>query len=68
LTFEFSEVQWTFKAKWQKEHVEGIVPPARTSHTSTAYNNNYMIIIGGEGYGQSILSNKFLCLKSFFLT
>jgi len=42
-----------FKAKWEKEEVFGISPTPRTSHTSTVYKQNYLIIIGGEGYNCS---------------
>ncbi len=42
-----------FKAKWEKEEVYGLSPPPRTSHTSTAYKQNYFIIIGGEGFNSS---------------
>ena len=43
----------TFKAKWEKEEVYGMSPPPRTSHTSVVYKQNYLIIIGGEGYNDS---------------
>jgi len=63
LTFEISEIQKSFKAIWEKEYIEGNVPPQRTSHSSNIYKNNYLIIIGGEGYDISkylliILHNK----------
>jgi len=46
-------MQNIFKAYWEKEYTEGRLPPPRTSHTSTAYKNTHLIIIGGEGYDQS---------------
>ncbi len=53
LKFTISHMQNIFKAYWEKEYTEGRLPPPRTSHTSTAYKNTHLIIIGGEGYDQS---------------
>lgn len=60
LNFEINETQKTFKATWEKEEVEGVLPSPRTSHTSTAYKENYVIIIGGEGYNESNYILKFV--------
>lgn len=37
------------KAIWKQLKSNGPTPPARNSHSSCVYKNEYIIIIGGEG-------------------
>ncbi|CAM6005868.1 unnamed protein product [Sphagnum balticum] len=39
-----------FSAVWEKLEPKGRKPSKRSSHSSCAYKNRYMYIIGGEGY------------------
>ena len=55
LSFEIVENEQKFTAIWSSEEVIGKKPPARTSHSATSYKNQYLIIIGGEGYDLSII-------------
>jgi N-acetylneuraminic acid mutarotase len=55
LIFDINENNKKYIATWTLEDVVGKRPPARTSHSATAYKYQYLIIIGGEGYDDSNL-------------
>ena len=50
LNFDICESDKKFTSKWNIEDVQGKRPPARTSHSATAFRNQFLFIIGGEGY------------------
>jgi hypothetical protein len=58
LDFEIAESEKKFIAKWTLVDVQGIRPPARTSHSATSYKSNYLFIIGGEGYSRDSRDNR----------
>jgi hypothetical protein len=53
LVFEINESEKKFIAQWAIEDVQGRRPPARTSHSATSFNSQYLFIIAGEGYAES---------------
>jgi hypothetical protein len=55
LSFDINESEKRFNAVWAIEETHGVKPPARTSHSSTAYKSHFLIIIGGEGMDESKL-------------
>jgi hypothetical protein len=57
LTFDLNETDKKFIANWSFIETHGTKPPARTSHSATGYNGQYMIILGGEGYNKSNNNN-----------
>ena len=52
LSFEINETEKKFVVVWNREHTTGTPPPERTSHSSTPYKNQFIVIIGGEGENQ----------------
>lgn len=50
LSFEINETDKKFKGIWELNETLGIRPNARTSHSSTSYRSQYLVIVGGEGY------------------
>ncbi len=54
LVFDISEPNKKYNAVWSREEVVGKSPPARTSHSAAEYKSQYLIIVGGEGYDESI--------------
>ena len=53
LVFDINESEKKFVAIWKLEEVKGILPPARTSHSTVSYNSQYLFVIAGEGYTES---------------
>ena len=57
LSFEINETDKKFKGVWDLNEAVGKRPTARTSHSSTAYRSQYLLIVGGEGYDGGIKNN-----------